>query len=107
MAAKIRKGDQVIVLTGRSKGKTGEVLKVMPKETRAIVQGVNMVKRHTRATQKTHGRDRRAGGDRSICRTWRMLDPKTGRRRASASAFSKMAARCATPSGPARSSTGR
>ena len=55
MAAKIRKGDKVIVLSGRSKGKTGEVLKMMPKETRAIVQGVNMVKRHTRATQKTTG----------------------------------------------------
>ena len=55
MAAKIRKGDKVIVLSGRSKGKTGEVLKMMPKETRAIVQGVNMVKRHTRATQKATG----------------------------------------------------
>jgi len=55
MAAKIRKGDRVIVLTGRSKGKTGEVLTVMPKESRAVVQGVNMAKRHTRATQKTMG----------------------------------------------------
>ena len=55
MAAKSRKGDKVIVLSGRSKGKTGEVLKMMPKETRAIVQGVNMVKRHTRATQKVAG----------------------------------------------------
>lgn len=43
---KIKKGDRVIVTTGRSKGRTGEVLKVMPKENRAIVQGVNMVKRH-------------------------------------------------------------
>ncbi len=47
MAARIRKGDRVIVLTGRSKGRIGEVLKVMPGENRAIVQGVNMVKRHT------------------------------------------------------------
>ena len=39
MAAKIRKGDKVVVLSGRSKGKTGEVLKVMPKEMRAIVAG--------------------------------------------------------------------
>jgi large subunit ribosomal protein L24 len=45
---KIRKGDRVIVLTGRSKGRVGEVLKMMPKEMRAIVQGVNMVKRHKR-----------------------------------------------------------
>ena len=44
---KIRKGDRVIVLSGRSKGAIGEVLKTMPKEDRAIVQGVNMVKRHT------------------------------------------------------------
>lgn len=55
MASKIRKGDRVIVLTGRGKGRTGEVLKMMPKEERAIVQGVNMVKRHTRPTQTTQG----------------------------------------------------
>ena len=47
MAARIRKGDKVVVLTGRSKGKVGEVLKMLPSENRAIVQGVNMVKRHT------------------------------------------------------------
>ncbi|MBX3517905.1 MAG: 50S ribosomal protein L24 [Rhodospirillales bacterium] len=52
---KIRKGDRVVVITGRSKGKTGEVLKVMPKENRAVVQGVNMVKRHTRPTQMSGG----------------------------------------------------
>jgi large subunit ribosomal protein L24 len=46
MAAKIRKGDRVQVLAGRDKGKRGEVLSVMPKEDRALVQGVNMVKRH-------------------------------------------------------------
>jgi large subunit ribosomal protein L24 len=55
MAAKIRKGDRVMVLTGRSKGRTGEVVQVMPKEGRALVQGVNMAKRHTRASQKTMG----------------------------------------------------
>ena len=52
---KIRKGDRVVVIAGRSKGKTGEVLKVVPKENRAVVQGVNMVKRHTRPTQMTGG----------------------------------------------------
>ena len=45
---KIRKGDTVVVLTGRDKGKTGEVLRVFPDENRALVQGVNVVKRHTR-----------------------------------------------------------
>jgi len=49
----IRKGDNVVVLTGRDKGKKGSVLRVMPSDDRLIVQGVNMVKRHTRqsATQ--------------------------------------------------------
>ncbi len=46
MAAKIRKGDRVQVLAGRDKGKRGEVLRVMPTESRALVQGVNVVKRH-------------------------------------------------------------
>ncbi len=45
---KIKKGDKVMVTTGRDKGKTGEVLKVFPKDSRAIVQGVNTVKRHQR-----------------------------------------------------------
>jgi large subunit ribosomal protein L24 len=46
MAAKIKKGDRVQVLTGRDKGKRGEVVAVNPTENRALVQGVNMVKRH-------------------------------------------------------------
>ena len=46
MAAKIKKGDRVQVLSGRDRGSRGEVLAVMPKENRALVQGVNMVKRH-------------------------------------------------------------
>jgi len=48
MAAKIKKGDKVVVISGSDKGKTGEVLKVLPAENRVIVQGVKMVKRHTR-----------------------------------------------------------
>lgn len=48
MAAKIKKGDKVVVLTGRDKGKTGEVLKVLVDENRVLVQGVNQVKRHTK-----------------------------------------------------------
>ena len=55
MAAKLKKGDQVVVLAGRDKGKTGEILKVMPSEGRAIVAGVNMVVRHTRQTQQSQG----------------------------------------------------
>ncbi len=55
MAAKLKKGDQVVVLTGRDKGKTGEIVKVMPSDGRAIVSGINMVTRHTRQTQTTQG----------------------------------------------------
>lgn len=51
MAAKIKKGDRVVVLTGKDKGKTGQVLKVFPKEQRVLVQGLNMVQRHTRPSQ--------------------------------------------------------
>ncbi|NVJ93668.1 MAG: 50S ribosomal protein L24 [Methylocystaceae bacterium] len=51
MAAKIKKGDNVIVLTGKDKGKQGEVLSVKPADAKAVVQGVNMVKRHTKPTQ--------------------------------------------------------
>ena len=52
---KVKKGDRVVVLTGRDKGKTGDILKVVPKELRVIVQGVNLVKRHRRPTQTSAG----------------------------------------------------
>jgi large subunit ribosomal protein L24 len=55
MAAKIKKGDRVIVTTGRDKGKKGEVLKVFPTENRVLVTGVNVVKRHQRQTAKLQG----------------------------------------------------
>jgi large subunit ribosomal protein L24 len=55
MAAKIRKGDQVVVTAGRDKGKRGEVRQVIPAESRAIVAGVNLVRRHTRQTPQTEG----------------------------------------------------
>lgn len=48
MAAKIKKGDKVVVLAGRDKGRSGEVVQVMPTEERALVRGVNMVQRHTK-----------------------------------------------------------
>ncbi len=52
---KIRKGDRVIVQTGRDKGKTGEILRVLTKRERVVVQGVNMIKRHTRPSQASAG----------------------------------------------------
>jgi large subunit ribosomal protein L24 len=55
MAAKIRKGDKVIVLAGRDKGRTGEVIEVRPAESRALVRGVNMVRRHQRQSARQEG----------------------------------------------------
>ena len=55
MAAKIKKGDNVVVIAGRDKGRKGQVKVVMPREKRAIVAGVNMVKRHTKQTPQTEG----------------------------------------------------
>ena len=51
MAAKIKKGDRVMLLAGKDKGRTGNVLKVMPKDSRVLVSGLNMVQRHTRPSQ--------------------------------------------------------
>ena len=51
MSAKIRKGDRVVVLTGKDKGRQGSVSKVFPKESRVLVDGLNMVQRHTRPSQ--------------------------------------------------------
>jgi large subunit ribosomal protein L24 len=51
MAAKIKKGDRVVVLTGKDKGRQGAVLKVLPKDNRVVVEGLNMVQRHTRPSQ--------------------------------------------------------
>ena len=55
MAAKIRKGDKVIVLTGRDKGRTGEVVEVRTEEGRALVRGVNLVKRHQKQSAQQEG----------------------------------------------------
>jgi len=55
MAAKIRKGDKVIVLTGRDKGRTGEVVEVRTDEGRALVRGVNLVKRHQKQSAQQEG----------------------------------------------------
>jgi large subunit ribosomal protein L24 len=55
MAAKIRKGDKIVILTGRDKGRSGEVVEVRPSEERALVRGINMVKRHQRQTPQQEG----------------------------------------------------
>ena len=52
---KIKKGDRVVILTGRDKGKKGEVVQILPLENRAIVRGVNVVQRHTRQSQTSEG----------------------------------------------------
>ena len=55
MAAKIKKGDKVVVLTGRDKGRSGEVIEVRPADERALVRGVNMIKRHQRQSAQQEG----------------------------------------------------
>ena len=55
MAAKIKKGDKVVVLAGRDKGKSGEVFQVLPKDARAVVRGVNLVKKHTKQSPQSEG----------------------------------------------------
>lgn len=55
MAAKIKKGDKVVVLAGKDRGKDGEVIQVMPQEDRVVVRGVNLVKKHQKQTQSQQG----------------------------------------------------
>ncbi len=55
MAARIKKGDRVVVLTGKDSGKSGDVLRVYPKDNRALVQGVNVAKRHQKQSAETEG----------------------------------------------------
>ena len=55
MAAKIRKGDKVVLLTGRDKGRSGEVIEVRPDDNRVLVRGINMVKRHQKQTAQQEG----------------------------------------------------
>ena len=78
MAAKIKKGDKVIVTKGRDKGKQGEVLRVIPDDNRAVVQGVNVVKKHKRATnpQKESGIIELAAP--IAASNVMLLDPKSG-----------------------------
>ena len=78
MAAKIKKGDRVIVTAGRDKGKRGEVRQVMTEESRAIVAGVNLVRRHTRQTAQTEGGIISKEAPIHLSNL-AMLDPKTGK----------------------------
>ncbi len=79
MAARIKKGDQVVVITGRQKGDRGEVLQVIPAEERAVVRGVHLVKRH----QKPRGMGQPGGiVEREApihLSNLKLIDPKTGR----------------------------
>ncbi len=61
MAAKIRKGDKVVVLSGRDKGKQGEVEAVLPREGRAVVGGINMAIRHVKQSQSQQGMQQNRG----------------------------------------------
>jgi large subunit ribosomal protein L24 len=77
MAAKLRKGDKVVVLTGKDKGKQGEITLVMPKDNKAVVAGVNVAIRHSRQTQSTQGG--RIPKDMPInLSNLAIVDPKTG-----------------------------
>ncbi|GAA4766273.1 50S ribosomal protein L24 [Stakelama sediminis] len=51
-AAKIKKGDQVVILSGKDKGRTGEVVKAMPREDKVVVSGINVMARHRKPTQE-------------------------------------------------------
>jgi large subunit ribosomal protein L24 len=79
MAARIRKGDTVVVISGKDKGKKGKVMRVLPEEDRVVVEGVNVVKRHTRPTPRNP-----SGGiverEQSLhaCKVM-PVDPKTGK----------------------------
>lgn len=55
MAAKVKKGDQVVVIAGKDKGKKGEVLRVLPQDNRLVVQGVNVVTKHTKPSMTSQG----------------------------------------------------
>jgi large subunit ribosomal protein L24 len=77
MAAKIRKGDTVVVLTGRDKGRSGEVLRIMPGENRVLVDGVNMVTKHKRPSPMAAGGIEKIAAPLHISNV-ALKDPKTG-----------------------------
>lgn len=78
MAAKIKKGDKVVVIAGRDKGRTGEVIQVMPTEERALVRGVNVVQRHTKPQGVNEGGIIRKEAPIHLSNL-AVADPKTGK----------------------------
>ncbi len=78
MAAKIKKGDKVIILAGKDKGRSGEVMKMITETNRAIVSGVNMVKRHTRPTQYDPGGIKDMEAPMHVSNL-ALVDPKSGK----------------------------
>ena len=78
MAAKVKKGDRVVVLAGRDKGKQGEVTKVMPTEGRVIVSGVNVVKRHQKPSQMDPGGIKRFEASIDVSNV-SLIDPRDGK----------------------------
>ena len=78
MAAKVKKGDKVVVLSGRDKGKQGEVTKVMPTEARVIVSGVNVVTRHQKPSQMDQGGIKRFEAPIHVSNV-SLIDPKDGK----------------------------
>jgi large subunit ribosomal protein L24 len=78
-AAKIKKGDSVVVLSGKDKGRTGTVIKVLPKEGKVIVEGVNIVARHRKPSQQNpQGGIERFPAPMHMCKV-ALADPKTGK----------------------------
>ena len=74
---KIKKGDEVIVLTGKDKGKKGEIIRMIPAKSRAVVQGINLVKRHTRQTQTEEGGIKTKEASIHVSNL-ALIDPKSG-----------------------------
>ena len=93
MVAKIKKGDRVLVMAGRDKGKAGEVLAVFPSEDRALVQGVNMVRRH-QSSQPSRKAALSAAKAKFICPILRLPTPRTARQRGLACGWQMTARKC-------------
>ena len=104
MAAKLKKGDKVVVLTGKDKGKQGEISSVMPKANKAVVEGINISIRHTKQSQTSQGG--RLPQAMPIDLSNLAVVDANGKPRASASAR-KTARRCVSPRQPGRRSDAR
>ena len=94
---KFKKGDRVVVLAGRDKGKQGEILKMIPKENRAIVRGVNVVQTSPEADSPSRMAGSFRRKHRSICPTWHMRIRRMASRPASVSNSSKTARKFGSP----------